>query len=180
MIINKFLNHFKALNRRHRFLSHNVKVIGDKKGVLVLGEVFFFGEPSITISSPCVIYPNVSFAGDGVITIGENCRIGKNCSIYSSKNGGVFVGSNVSIAANSYIIDCDHLFDSKDIPINKQGFVCDKVTLADDVWIGDSCTILMGSYISTGCVIGAKSLVKSKTEPYSVYVGAPIKKLKSR
>ena len=37
-----------------------------------------------------------------------------------------------------------------------------------------------GSILEEGTSIGAMSLVQSNTEPWSIYVGSPAKKLKSR
>jgi acetyltransferase-like isoleucine patch superfamily enzyme len=40
--------------------------------------------------------------------------------------------------------------------------------------------VFPGTRIEDGCSIGAMSLVTKSTEPYTVYVGVPAKKIKSR
>lgn len=48
------------------------------------------------------------------------------------------------------------------------------IVVDDDVWIGYESLILSGSHIGKGSVIGARSVVKGKIPPYSVYVGNKI------
>lgn len=93
--------------------------------------------------------------------------------------GGVKIGNNVSIAAHSYIIDCDHKFD-KGILINQQGVTSKEIRIEDDVWIADNCTVLKGSIIKKGAVIGAKSLVNGVIDEDGIAVGIPAKIIKYR
>ena len=54
------------------------------------------------------------------------------------------------------------------------------IVIEDDVWIGAGAKILGGSHIAKGCVIGANAVVKGRTKPYGIYVGAPARLLKRR
>lgn len=47
------------------------------------------------------------------------------------------------------------------------------IIVENDVWIGNNVTILGGSRIDSGCVIGANSVVAGYVEPYSIVVGNP-------
>jgi acetyltransferase-like isoleucine patch superfamily enzyme len=58
--------------------------------------------------------------------------------------------------------------------------VSDKIYIGNDVWIAENCTILKGSIINDGAVIGAKSLVNSEIESYGIAVGVPAKVIKFR
>lgn len=63
---------------------------------------------NITVRKNVTFYPDVMLFGDGPIIIGDNVDIGNGTIIYSSKNGGgVTIGNNTMIAAQSYIIDTD-------------------------------------------------------------------------
>lgn len=55
-----------------------------------------------------------------------------------------------------------------------------KVIIGNDVWIGDSVTILSGVKIGDGAVIGANSLVTKNIEPYTIVGGVPTKLIKKR
>lgn len=135
---------------------------------------------NIKIGNGCIIYPDVTFFGDGLITIGDNVSIGQGCIIYSSKNnGGISIGDNTLIGAYSYIIDSDHGI-AKNQLIRQQKNTVLKVIIGNDCWIGTGCKILKGSIINDGAIIGASSLVKSKIQSNTISVGIPVKFLKDR
>jgi galactoside O-acetyltransferase len=46
------------------------------------------------------------------------------------------------------------------------------------VIIGTGSVVFPGTRIEDGCSIGAMSLVTKSTEPYTIYVGVPAKKIK--
>ena len=54
------------------------------------------------------------------------------------------------------------------------------VSIGSDVWIGKDVRIFHGSEIGDGCVIGERSLVRGKCEPYGVYAGIPARLVKKR
>ena len=83
------------------------------------------------------------------------------------------------IAAQSYIIDCDHGTLRHDL-IRCQPMVVAPVHIRRDVWIGAGAKVLKGSYISDGAVIGAQSLVKGRVDPYSINIGIPVRKIGER
>lgn len=147
-------------------------------GCLVDGRVEYKAT-NVKIGQNVHIYKNVTFWGDGEIMIGNNVDIGNDTIIFSSKNGGVYIGNDVSVAAHCYIIDSDHGIE-KGIKINEQPLKSEEVTIGSDVWIADNCTVLKGSVIGKGAVIGAKSLVNSKIDEDSVAVGIPAKEIKKR
>jgi acetyltransferase-like isoleucine patch superfamily enzyme len=110
--------------------------------------------------------------------IGADCSINAFCILYGQ--GGLSIGDNVRIAAHTVIVPGNHDFDRTDIPIAKQGYTMQGITIEDDVWIGAGTRILDGVTITTGCVIGAGAVVTKSTEPFGVYVGMPARRLKDR
>ncbi len=176
LLIDRLKEKFLRFYRRKVFLSR----IGCKnaKNCVVLGKVNVLAS-NVTIGNNVTIFPDVTFWGDGEIVIGSNVEIGNNTIIFSSKNGGVIMDDNVSIAAHCYIIDSDHGIE-KDTLIRDQKMSSEKITIGKDVWIADNCTILKGSIINNGVVIGAKSLVNSEIESYGIAVGVPVKVIKKR
>ncbi|HVA26972.1 MAG TPA: acyltransferase [Candidatus Baltobacteraceae bacterium] len=54
------------------------------------------------------------------------------------------------------------------------------IRIEDDVWIGAGAVILPGVVVRRGSVIGANAVVTRDTEEYSVNVGIPAKKIRSR
>lgn len=171
-VVNKILRSYqknvfaKKINCPHKnfTLMNNVKLINT----------------NIKMGKGVVIYPDVMFFGDGPIVIGDNVDIGKGTIIYASKNrGGVTIGNNTSIAAQCYIIDMDHGMAADEL-ISKQPNSVESVTIGSDVWIAANVTVLKGSCIGDGAVIGAKSLVKGDIPQNAIAVGIPAKVLKYR
>ncbi|MCM3788892.1 acyltransferase [Domibacillus indicus] len=123
------------------------------------------------------LYSGVQIWGDGIVTIGDNVAIGKDTIIFAHKP--MHIGNNTSIAGQCYIIDSDHGM-KRSYLIREQELESQQIYIGEDVWIGAGSKVLKGSYISDGSIIGAMSLVKGFTEPYSVNVGIPIKKISER
>ena len=134
---------------------------------------------NIKLGHNVTIYPDVMFFGDGLIEIGDNVDIGNGTLIYSSKSGGISIGNNSVIAAQCYIIDMDHGMEKEKL-IREQNNTAAKVTIGEDCWIAANVTVLKGSQINDGAVVGAKSLVKGNVESNSIVVGAPCRKIKMR
>lgn len=49
------------------------------------------------------------------------------------------------------------------------------VVVDEDVWIGARVTILQGVHVGRGCQIGAGTVLRSSTPPYSIVIGNPAK-----
>ncbi len=54
------------------------------------------------------------------------------------------------------------------------------VVIGNDVWIGQDVLIMEGVNIADGSIIGSGAIVIKDTEPYSINVGVPSKKIKYR
>ena len=93
--------------------------------------------------------------------------------------GGVTIGKNSLIAAQSYIIDTDHGIHAGELIRNQQNTVA-PVSIGEDVWIAAGCKILKGSQIHDGAIIGAASLVKGEIPANAIAVGIPAKVKKIR
>lgn len=121
----------------------------------------------------------------------ENTSIGNNSSIgprayFLSTRANIIIGNYVMLGPNVFIITGNHridiigrymstITDEQKIDENDQD-----VVIEDDVWVGASCIILKGVTIGTGSVIAAGSVVTRDVEPYSIYGGAPARKIRSR
>lgn len=137
------------------------------------------GSGSISIGKNCYIGDWVvinTYGGD--ITIGDNVSINYFCVLYG--HGGLTIGNDCRIAAHTVIVPTEHNYSRKDILIRKQKNSHRGIALGNDVWVGSNVTILDGSNVSDGCVIGANSVVKGIMDSYGIYVGSPAKKVKER
>jgi acetyltransferase-like isoleucine patch superfamily enzyme len=97
--------------------------------------------------------------------------------------GNIYIGKHTQIGAYIVINALQHRYKDPTRRINSQGHDHAHVTIGDDCWLGARVTILYGSTIPDGCVIGAGSTVTrhDKLEPYCLYVGGfPLRKIGKR
>ena len=165
---------FKRRSRRIIFNS----IIRKKTNVSIIGKVTVINR-NIQIGNNVTIYPDVMFFGDGPIKIGNGVTLGNGTIIYASKNAGVSIGDDTQIAVQCYIIDMDHGIRA-DHKIREQSNSISAVFIGNDCWLGANVSVLKGSLINDGAIIGAKSLVKGEVPSDSICVGVPCKVIKYR
>jgi len=110
------------------------------------------------------------------IEIGNNVQINARCWI--SGGGGIYIEDGVLIGPNVTIHSANHIFNDPNKKIIEQGHIAQPVYIEEDCWLGASVIILPGVRISKHCIIGAGSVVTKNTEPFSVYVGNPARKIR--
>ena len=145
-----------------------------------------------------------SFYGAGAICLGDNVRIDDFCVI-SAGEGGITVGNHVHIAVFSSLIGAEKItiddfcnissrvaiYSSSDdysgeyltnptIPSQFTNVEHAPVTLNKHVIIGAGSVVLPNVNIGEGVALGALSLVNRDLEPWSIYAGQPVKKIKPR
>lgn len=175
LIWNRFINKIRRVYREKVFKTQ----IGCKHHKFCLvGDVTLINK-NIILGENVTIYPGCMFYGDGQIIIGDNVDIGNNTIIYSSKNGGVTIGKNTMIGAQCYIIDANH-GTAKGQLIRTQKNEVEPIFIGEDCWLAADVTVIKGSVIEDGAVVGAKALVNGHIESNSINVGVPAKKIKER
>ena len=119
-----------------------------------------------------------AFFGSGAdIDIGDNSSIG----VRAEMHGPVTIGNNVMMGPGVLILTENHMTSRTDIPMLEQGFTLpQRVSVGDDVWIGQRATLLPGVEIGCGSIIGACAVVSRSVPPYSIVVGNPARIVKSR
>ena len=116
-------------------------------------------------------------ARNGLIKIDEDSVIGP----FTIMNGGgnISIGKKVIFAKNISINANDHKYEKFD-NIRDQGFVYGDVVIGDDVWLGANVCVNKGVTIKKGSIVGANAVVTKDTDPYSINVGVPSKKISER
>lgn len=162
------------------FLKLSGRKISIGKGtILSRRSVLVPGKGSISIGKNCYIGDWVvlnTYGGD--IVIGDNVSINYFSVLYG--HGGLKIGNDCRIAAHTVIVPTEHNYMRKDILVRKQGNSHIEISIGNDVWIGANVTVLGGSVIGDGCVVGANSTTKGTLDSYGIYVGSPVKKIKER
>jgi acetyltransferase-like isoleucine patch superfamily enzyme len=113
----------------------------------------------------------------------ERLRIGDHVSIhpmsYLDADGGLEIGSDVSIAHGTTIMTTEHDYEfsggtMRDVPVKPAA-----VKIGNDVWIGAGVKILAGVNIGDHVVVGAGAVVTRDIPSDSIAVGVPARVVKS-
>ncbi|KAA6328149.1 putative acetyltransferase [termite gut metagenome] len=118
-----------------------------------------------------------------LIKFGTRVEIGDFVHIAALEN--VIIGNHVLIGSKVYISDIQHgsyignKGDSnpEEIPRNRK-LSCKPVEIQDNVWIGESVSVMPGVTIGKSSIIGANSVVTKSIPAYSIAVGNPAKVIK--
>jgi acetyltransferase-like isoleucine patch superfamily enzyme len=108
----------------------------------------------------------------GSIAIGHYTMICPGVRIGSADK--ITIGNNCMLAGNSYITDADWHGIYNRITLGNTA----PVSLADNVWIGDSAIVCKGVTIGENSIIGAGSVVAEDIPPNCIVAGNPVKIMK--
>ena len=70
------------------------------------------------------------------------------------------LGDSALMADWCYVCDFDHKMDDIELPIKDQGIVKSPVRIGPDTWVAAKVTVLRGTTIGRGCVLGSHAVVK--------------------
>lgn len=118
-----------------------------------------------------------------VLTFGNNVEV--NDYVHITAMESVKIGNNVLLASKIYISDCAHgsyngdADDDSPLSVpNKRTIVKKPVVIEDNVWLGESVSVLPGVTIGRGTIVGANSVVTKSLPSNVIAVGAPAKPIK--
>lgn len=161
-----------------------LKINGRGENIVIGDNVSMFGEIDLRNreNGRIVLKDNSALDGpvrlvaarDGVIELGEGAII----TAYALINGGadIFIGAKTIIGPRASINANDHVF-RRDTPVREAGFVHEPVVIGADCWLAANVVVMKGVTIAEGSVIGAGAVVTRDTEPYSINVGIPARKI---
>lgn len=115
---------------------------------------------------------------EGSLRIGDKVVFGKDNVVNTYLD--IELGESALVADWCYICDFDHRMDDINTPIKDQGIVKTPVRIGPDTWIAAKVTVLRGTRIGRGCVLGAHAVVKGDIPDYSIAVGSPARVVKNR
>jgi acetyltransferase-like isoleucine patch superfamily enzyme len=153
---------------------------------------------NVRISRKCSIYSpeNISVGNDvriddfcvlsggqTGIDIGSYVHIAVFCAIYG--NAGVTIKDFCGVSARSVLYSANDDYSGisltgPTIPEKYLNVSKGRIILNKHVVIGTNSTIFPKVSVGEGSVVGAYSLVNKDLEPWGIYVGVPVKKLKDR
>lgn len=130
-------------------------------------EIAVGGKSKLTLKHSVFTRRNVSFRVEGgELTIGTSF-FNQGCSITCMEN--IQIGDNCLFGPNVVVVDHDHEYRYTD---ERRGNHYRKapISIGNNVWIGANVTILRGTQIEDGAVIGAGCVIRGKVEKNTVVV----------
>jgi acetyltransferase-like isoleucine patch superfamily enzyme len=115
---------------------------------------------------------------NGDIVVDDHANLGFNCEIFSASR--VRVGRSVLMAAYTYLVGGDHLFDRVDIPVLEQGRTARGIDVDDNVWLGAHVVVTDGSRVGRDAIVGAGAIVVGEIPEFAIAAGIPAKVLRDR
>lgn len=115
--------------------------------------------------------PGQRMLTDPVISIGDNCRIGRNSEIVGHL--GIVIEDDVYTGPYVYITDQNHAYGDRDLPVGAQSMPERPVRIGAGSWIGQGATILPGVTVGRHAVVAAGAVVTRDVPDYSVVAGVP-------
>lgn len=164
---------------RHKYILHYASF---GENVIIDANVKTYSPEDISIGNHVRLQDNVwlnavQHGTDAVLTIEDECDIGRNCFITAKQK--VIIERFVILAPNVFISDHSHSFNNLKIAIKYEDTTVPKpVIIGSGSWIGINCVILPGVRIGTHCVIGANSVVNKSIPDFCVAVGSPARVVK--
>jgi acetyltransferase-like isoleucine patch superfamily enzyme len=120
----------------------------------------------------CWIGPGCTLSHTYNLSIGTGFTTTRNVMIEAY--GGVTVGDNCSIGANTVILSREHnTMSRKQAYTDPASHRVKPVVLGNDVWVASNCFVKAGVTIGDGAVIGACSAVFTNVAPGARLLGVP-------
>jgi acetyltransferase-like isoleucine patch superfamily enzyme len=115
---------------------------------------------------------------NGDITLEEDANVGFNVEVFSAAH--VRIGARTLIAAYTYLVGGDHLYDRVDIPVLHQGRTARGIDVGENVWLGAHVVVTDGSRIGRDAVIGAGAVVVGEVPEFHIAAGVPARIVRDR
>lgn len=139
---------------------------------------------NLTTGKGCRIEAFPFLTKEKIIQFGNNIEI--NDYVHIAGISSIIIGNNVLIASKVFISDIQHgcysgdtiIHSSPDLSPNDRPLTAKPIIIEDNVWIGESVSVMAGITIGKGTIVGANSVVSKTLPPNVIAVGSPAKPIK--
>lgn len=145
----------RIIGAKNVCLGNNVRI--DPFTVILATKGFFHADNYIHISTHCL------FVCGGGIHLEEHTQIASGCRLVSSSD---------DFSGEFLIGPC--------VPKDLTKVTSSRIAMRRLSVLGVGCSMLPGTVLAEGSAVGAHSLVTKSTDPFSIYLGTPAKKVAER
>lgn len=149
------------------------------RGVKVSTEAVVYGAENVEIGDNTRIDTGVLIlaASEGAyLKLGSHIHVAARAIFMAS--GGIEIGDFSTVGFQSTLISASDEFSGNCLvgPVFEEAFIKvkkDPIRLQTHCIITTNCTVLPGSFMLEGSVLGAMSLLKGRLSPWAIYAGIP-------
>jgi acetyltransferase-like isoleucine patch superfamily enzyme len=138
--------------------------------------LFVDPQATLILGRACEIDDATTIAvyGTGRIELGAGSFVGHHCTL--AAHDSIEIGSGTYLAELVSIRDHDHL---PDAPPSSGELKVAPVTIGADVWIGAKATVIRGTRIGDGTVVGANAVARGELPAHTVCAGVPARVIRT-
>ena len=115
---------------------------------------------------------------NGDIVLEQEANVGFNVEVFSAAR--VRVGARTLIAAYTYLVGGDHLYDRTDIAVLHQGRTARGIDVGENCWLGAHVVVTDGAQLGRDVIVGAGSVVIGDVAPFHIVAGSPARVIRDR
>ena len=167
------------------FTTEEISQIGFKKigsNVLISRKSSIYNSETISLGNNVRIDDNVVISGN--IEIGDYVHLSCNV-VLTATIAPIKIGSHCTVSYGTAIFSAaddfsgQYLFNPMEVSTSRNVLHA-PVIIENFVAIGAGCVIFPGCRLAVGTALGAISLLKQDTSPWSIYAGTPARKIRDR
>jgi len=155
--------------------SYGTNVLISRKASIYGAENIHIGS-NVRIDDFCIL--------SGKITIGNYIHIAPYTALYGGNKGIVIEDfANISSKIAIYSISDDYSGETMTnpmVPDKYKNIQSEEVIIERHVILGSGCVVLPGVVLKEGSSFGAMTLINRSSEPWSINIGIPFRKIKER
>jgi len=126
-----------------------------------------------SVGNGCSIAHGLDVTSPWRLQIGNDCFIASD--VILAARGGITIGDSVTISSRAQVITDSHNIDSPVFAHTRR-----PISIGSNSWIASGAIIAGNATVSEGTVIGAGAVLTKHSDPWSLYVGNPAKKVRER
>lgn len=176
---NRIIGYQPQLQNSHIVFNGKNNILVCDKGVkLVDSEICFQGDNSLVYLKSKECRLNVGIFNNSVFYVGTRNYFNQTMKVVVAEEKNVFFGNYNNFSLNIKVRNSD-AHPIYDIASKLRINFSNSIYIGDCVWIGQDASLLKGTHICSGSVVGAQSVVANKIIPANtIWCGNPAKQVR--